>query len=94
MRQFITTKYLGPTNSRGPRLKAFASGSFSGYRPTLTVGWDHGLSPDENHRAVAFALAKRLGWSGRWIAGGSVDGNVYVTDCDPEDGFTVSESEA
>ncbi len=94
MRQFITTKYLGPTNCRGSRVKAIASGSAPDHRLELTVDWNAALNVDNNHARAAQALAKKLGWAGRWIAGGGNDGNVYVIDCDPQDGFTIEKQEA
>lgn len=54
--QAIITKYLGPTNTKGSRIKATcAAGS-------ITKGYDNALDSDENHRAVAEALCKKLGW--------------------------------
>jgi len=54
--QAIITKYLGPTNVRGSRIKATcAAGS-------LTVSYDDALGSDGNHRAVAEALCVKLGW--------------------------------
>ncbi len=54
--QAIQTKYLGPTNFRGSRVKAMAqSGS-------VTVGWNDAYDTDDNHRNAALTLAKRLGW--------------------------------
>jgi hypothetical protein len=37
MRQAIQTKWLGPTNFRGSRVKAFCEAG------SLTMGWEHGL---------------------------------------------------
>lgn len=55
--QAITTKYIGPTNTRGARIKArCAAGS-------LTVGFDYALNEDERHRGAAEALRKKLGWT-------------------------------
>lgn len=82
--QSISTKYFGPTNNRGSRVKAIASGGES-----LTVGWRHDLNHDENHRLVALALAKKLNWSGRWIGGATKTGSVYVRDSRNGDEFTV-----
>lgn len=84
MRQSISTKYLGATNYRGSRVKARSSSGLS-----LTVSWDDALGSDENHTAAARALAAKLGWSGRWVAGGASDGrgNVYVND--DGDGFEI-----
>jgi hypothetical protein len=70
--QAIETKYLGPTNCRGARVKARAQAG------SVTVCWDNALDPFENHRAAAMALAKRWGWSGRWAAGGRPNDSGYV----------------
>ena len=51
----ITTKYLGPTNSRGSRV---AARSVSGR--SRTVPWDHALNPDGNHDLVANLLAGEI----------------------------------
>ena len=51
MRQAIVTKYIGPTTSRGSRVKAAA------YAGSITVPWDHALSPEGNHTEAAKALA-------------------------------------
>lgn len=74
MRQAIVTKFLGPTNSRGSRIKATASAG------SIIVPWDYGLGIDDNHRAAAKALADKFGRGGTWIGGGMPDGtgNVYV----------------
>jgi hypothetical protein len=73
MRQAIFTKFLGPTNSRGSRVKASADAG------SVTVSWDHALNSSENHRAAAMALAVKFGWSGTWVGGGGgVKGDVYV----------------
>lgn len=51
----ILTKYLGPTNFRGSRVKAT-----SGSGTTVTIAWDDELNIDENHAAAAMALAAKL----------------------------------
>ncbi|WP_237353522.1 hypothetical protein [Xanthobacter sp. YC-JY1] len=40
--------------------------------------WDHGAGVYQNHADTAFRLASSLGWTGRWVAGGSPDGSGYV----------------
>lgn len=74
MRQAIVTRYLGPTDRRGARVKATAAAG------SVTVSWDHALDQAANHAAAAQALAAKFGWGGRWYAGGLPDeaGNVYV----------------
>ena len=102
MRQAITTKYLGPTNHRGSRIKAQAAAG------SITIPYDYSGNDDSVHAKAAKALADKFGWSGLWIAGGlpSDDGNVYVNIPEPqswglmvlnlregEDWFHVSERE-
>lgn len=69
--QAITTKYLGPTNSRGSRYKAEAYGG------SVTIAANYALDSFENHEAAAKALQKKLGWSGKLQAGGLPDGKGY-----------------
>lgn len=74
--QSIETKYLGPTNHRGSRIKARSSGGHS-----VTISIDHALSTEQNHHRAAVALARKLGWKGKMVAGGHPSrgsGNVYV----------------
>ncbi len=68
MRQAIQTKYLGPTNHRGGRIKATCEAG------SVTISWDHALGPVENHTAACTALVEKLGWDGNghggeWVAG-------------------------
>lgn len=54
--QAIQTKFLGPTNSRGSRIKATcAAGS-------RTVEYDHAMNVEENHCYAAQMLQEKLGW--------------------------------
>lgn len=52
----ITTKYLGPTNTKGSRIVAYSS---HGKR---LVPYDPALSPRMNHHAAAVELACMNGW--------------------------------
>lgn len=74
MRQAIVTKYLGPTNFRGSRVKATCDAG------SITLGWDHSLNSEDNHTRAAQALADKLGWKGTMIGGGlpAGNGNAYV----------------
>lgn len=54
--QAIKTKYLGPTNFRGSRVKAVCD---AGAR---TFDWDDALNVDDNHKKAATKLAASLGW--------------------------------
>lgn len=46
----VETKYLGPTNTRGSRIKATA---LSGRGKSVIVPYDHALSTTENHERLA-----------------------------------------
>ncbi len=71
-RQAIETKYLGPTNMRGGRVKARSEAG------SVTLSWDHSLNSDANHTKAAQALADKLGWSGDLWGGGHPDGRGCV----------------
>lgn len=74
MRQAITTKFLGPTNARGSRVKASCDAG------SITVSWEYALNSEDNHKAAARALIAKLGWDdgrGEWF-GGSDSGAGYV----------------
>ena len=71
MRQAIVTKFHGPTNHRGARVKATADAG------SVTVEWNHALCIEANHRAAALALASRYGWPLDMIGGG-LPGKGYV----------------
>lgn len=52
----ILTKYLGPTNSRGSRIKASAEGV-----PSITVSFDY-AERDGGRYLAACQLANKYGW--------------------------------
>lgn len=90
--QAITTKFIGPTNTRGSRVKATCQAK------SRTTHWNHAENTDENHTRAARLLAEELGWSGRWVGGGLPDGkgNAYVNAewvrmCDQRFMFLVTE---
>ncbi len=70
----IHTKYLGPTNVRGSRYKAYTTHD----RKTKTLGVSDNLSSEENHRQVAIAYCKMMNWGGKLISGGTDEGYVFV----------------
>jgi len=72
--QYIETKYLSPTNTKCSRIKATTS--YGG--DSVTVSWDYGINQEENHARAAMLLAKRLGWVGEYVCGGSENGCVFV----------------
>ena len=68
MLQAIQTKYLGPTNSRGSRVKAYCRAG------SVTVEWLSNLDSEENHKRAVMQLIKKLEWDGiTWACGWSTD---------------------
>lgn len=66
--QAIRTVYLGPTNSRGSRIKATcAAGS-------VTVGYEDDAVCA--HAVAAQALLDKLGWEGTMVSGGLPGGSM------------------
>lgn len=73
--QAIQTRYLGPTNSRGARIKAWAAAG------SITVGYPYELSGQACHRAAAEALALKFGWNTPFhgqLLGGQLENGDYV----------------
>ena len=68
----IETKYLGPTNYRGSRCKAWTDGA------SIVLDWDHSLNSEGNHRAAAVALYEKMGWHGTIAQGGTLRTDVFV----------------
>ena len=69
----IVTKYIGPTNYRGSRIKAYAEG----VKPLTISRNSEARNP---HREAAEQLAKRHGWNHVLVEGGMPDGaqSVFV----------------
>jgi hypothetical protein len=65
MRQAIETRYMGPTNYLGSRIKAKADAG------SMVYDWDYGLNTQENHLKAAKALQEEFNWSGE-LSGGSL----------------------
>jgi hypothetical protein len=76
VRQAITTKYIGATNTRGSRVKATSGGGL-----TLTIPYDHSLDTFDAHLKAAVALARKYKWiesENDLVAGGTKTGYVFV----------------
>jgi hypothetical protein len=69
MFQAIQTRYWGPTNTKGAKIRARADAG------RLDVPYDHALDAQQNHRAAAEAFAKARGWQGKLIGGALHDGS-------------------
>ena len=65
MKTIITT-CLGPTDTKGSRIKAT-----DGDGNSITLPWRHNLSDDKNHQAACIALCEKTGWNGR-LQGGTI----------------------
>lgn len=62
----ICTRFIPATETQGARVRASAEGVPS----VLISHW----SADDSHLEAALALARKQGWSGTLIRGGSADG--------------------
>jgi hypothetical protein len=62
--QAIETRYCGPTETKGSRIRA------SCYGGSLYVPYSHELDPEENHYAAATRLCEKLGWKAERYFGG------------------------
>ena len=66
----IQTKYIGPTNTKPSRIKAFDGDN------SITISYS---SESKNpHADAALALARKLNWTGTLIEGSTKDGQVFV----------------
>jgi hypothetical protein len=74
--QAIIVKYIGPTNTRGSRLKAYADAG------SVTISYPHELNREDGYRKAAEALRTKLGWTGEHY-GDLVSGGL------PKNGGTV-----
>jgi hypothetical protein len=78
----IETKYLGPTNYRGSRIKAAAMDTFTEKRRiSVTRAYDYSASAEANHRAAAERLLPQVVFSPEnveLVAGSTATGYVFV----------------
>ena len=70
----ITVKYLGPTNSRGARVKASAGGT----QGNVTLPFRHEWSVEQNVAAAVDELLLRYEWDNSYALGVLPDGGTYV----------------
>ena len=82
----ITTRYSGPTDTRGSRIVA------TGHGRQLTVPYDYNLTATGNHEAAARALAAVLGYTGdlRYTAAPRLTRGYRFTGCVAVHGLTVT----
>lgn len=71
--QTISTKYLGSTNRKGPRMTAITSSGIRIYR-----AYDHETDREENHMRIARTIKDEMNWTGAMEGGDTKDGMVFV----------------
>lgn len=72
MSQAITTKYLGPTDRLGSRIKAECQAT------TKTFSWDYDCNEEMNHYHAAMDIAVQLGWDKKHdLQGGQMKDGRY-----------------
>jgi len=54
--QAIETKFLGPTNTRGSRVKATC------WLKSITIEWDHSYNVEDNHKRAIDTLVMSLNY--------------------------------
>ena len=71
---YISTKYLGPTNTRGSRIKATCQ------RGSVTIPFKYNVYEEQNHYDAVKALVEKFGlqWGNDWAVGSNDDGYVFV----------------
>ena len=72
--QTILTRYIGPGNVRGSRVKATSSSG----KASVTLPWDSALSSEDCHTLAARALCDKLDWHGTLTGGEDKRGMVWV----------------
>jgi hypothetical protein len=74
--QTIETRYVGQSSTRGSKILATASGN----KTRVSVSYDSGSSDDHAHALAVKALCDKLGWEGKFVAGHTKRGMVWVFD--------------
>ena len=77
--QAIITKFIGPTNARGARIKATAAAG------SVTIPFPYELNLYERHEKAARALLDKLGWDFELASGDLPDGSTVFV-CLPKSG--------
>ena len=67
----IITKYIGPTDTRGSRIKASDEDGNS-----ITIGYDY--AAESAHVVAARKLCEKMNWHGELVEGGLGDRSVFV----------------
>ena len=89
MYRAITVKYLGPTNSRGARVKASAGGT----QGNVTLPFRHDLSMEQNVAAAVDELLLRYEWDNPYVLGALADGTYVAVAVQPSTYLSTSRNE-
>jgi hypothetical protein len=68
----ILTKYLGATNTKPGRVKAYDCDNNS-----ITIPYDHELIQGMAHKKAAEALCYKMKWTGKLVGGGIKGGYAF-----------------
>ena len=79
----IQTKFLGPTNYRGARIKATGMDTFHSdeRKRSVTVPYDYGSTTEQRHREAAELLLPQIvnePWRVRLVSGAWERGYIFV----------------
>mgnify|MGYP003417695704 CR=1 FL=1 len=85
----VAVKYLGPTNSRGARVKASAGGT----QGNVTLPFRHDLSMEQNVAAAVDELLLRYEWDNPYVLGALADGTYVAVLSDPSTYLSTSRNE-
>ena len=69
----ISTKYIPASNYLGSRI---AASDEDGNR--IVMSWNGDLDSIGNSKMAATTLLKKMKWTGKWVAGGTKNGFVWV----------------
>lgn len=70
--QAIKTRYCGPTDTKGSRIRASCDGG------SASVSYDSALDNEANHYAAVKKLCDKLGWDAARFFGGNLQGSEGV----------------
>jgi hypothetical protein len=85
--QSIICTYHGPTNTRGSRITAKATGANN--RASVSVPYNHALSHADVYWEAANKLAQKLGWTGTMQAGNLKPDNMVFVFLNKQDQYTI-----
>jgi hypothetical protein len=72
----IVSKYLGPTNTKGARVKVTVP-----YGKSITVPWDYSLDAFFNHDKACLALLEKINMKGKVLTAWFKDGQyIHIID--------------